>query len=141
MDYDPIIWYQRPSIHLGEGALPAQIIDAFAIFQQGLNEASNDFRENMQKIQERLQQSRRLIRELRTKVPTASAASYSGPQYAPEDLMLPSPWRGLIDGSTGSFYYWNTATNQTQYEKPCQLAHPTQPIYLHRKQLRVLHCG
>ncbi|KAL6138253.1 hypothetical protein ACLB2K_063536 [Fragaria x ananassa] len=138
----PIPPFQSPAFIPNHAAVQS-CINAFAVFQQGMNEASNDFRENMQKIQESFQQSRRLIRELRTTVPTASAASFNGPQYAPEDPTLPSPWRGLIDGSTGSVYYWNTATNQTQYEKPCPLthpplAHPTQPIYLQRKQLRVL---
>ncbi|KAL6223348.1 hypothetical protein ACLB2K_006735 [Fragaria x ananassa] len=113
-----------------------------------MNEASNDFRENMQKIQYRLQQSRCLIherrsllQELRSKVPMAATTPSSGLRYAPEDPMLPSPWKGLIDGSTGSLYYWNTATNRTQYERPCpqtQITHPTQPIFLRRKQLRGL---
>lgn len=42
----------------------------------------------------------------------------SGPRYAPEDPTLPLPWKGLVDGSTGYIYYWNTETNATQYEKP-----------------------
>ncbi|KAK1359500.1 DEAD box RNA helicase family protein [Heracleum sosnowskyi] len=39
--------------------------------------------------------------------------------YAPEDPTLPKPWKGLLDGSTGTIYYWNQETNVTQYEKPC----------------------
>lgn len=38
--------------------------------------------------------------------------------YAPEDPTLPKPWKGLIDGTTGTIYYWNQETNVTQYEKP-----------------------
>lgn len=47
----------------------------------------------------------------------ASAAS-AVPHYAPEDPMLPKPWKGLVDGQTGYVYYWNPVTNVTQYEKP-----------------------
>jgi ATP-dependent RNA helicase DDX5/DBP2 len=42
----------------------------------------------------------------------------AGPRYAPDDPTLPTPWKGLIDGSTGLLYYWNPETNVTQYEKP-----------------------
>lgn len=38
--------------------------------------------------------------------------------YAPEDPTLPKPWKGLLDGTTGTIYYWNQETNVTQYEKP-----------------------
>ncbi|KAL8097762.1 ATP-dependent RNA helicase-like protein DB10 [Apium graveolens] len=38
--------------------------------------------------------------------------------YAPEDPTLPKPWKGLLDGATGTIYYWNQETNVTQYEKP-----------------------
>lgn len=50
-----------------------------------------------------------------------------GPRYAPEDPTLPKPWKGLIDGSTGVFYYWNPETNVTQYEKPAALPPPLPP--------------
>lgn len=40
------------------------------------------------------------------------------PLYAPEDPTLPKPWKGLLDGNTGSLYFWNQETNVTQYEKP-----------------------
>lgn len=38
--------------------------------------------------------------------------------YAPEDPTLPKPWKGLLDGATGTIYYWNQETNVTQYERP-----------------------
>ncbi|KAL6129591.1 hypothetical protein ACLB2K_072941 [Fragaria x ananassa] len=97
-----------------------QICNAFAVFQQGMHEAFNDLWAAFRKTEERLKHSRRLIQdrshliqELRTKVPT-----------------LPSPWRGLIDGSLGSLYYWNPETNQTQYERPCEEAaqHPLRTL-------------
>lgn len=47
-----------------------------------------------------------------------------GPRYAPDDPSLPTPWKGLIDGSTGVLYYWNPETNVTQYEKPASLTPP-----------------
>ncbi|KAG1326085.1 DEAD-box ATP-dependent RNA helicase 46 [Cocos nucifera] len=47
-----------------------------------------------------------------------------GPRFAPEDPTLPTPWKGLIDGSTGLLYYWNSETNVTQYEKPATSASP-----------------
>ncbi|PSR92469.1 DEAD-box ATP-dependent RNA helicase [Actinidia chinensis var. chinensis] len=50
-----------------------------------------------------------------------------GPRYAPDDPTLPKPWKGLIDGSTGIFYYWNPETNITQYEKPSSLPPPLPP--------------
>ncbi|KAL6178804.1 hypothetical protein ACLB2K_050322 [Fragaria x ananassa] len=114
----------------------AQICNAFAVFQQGMHEAFNDLRAVLRKAEERLQHSRsliqdrsRLIQELRTKVPTATTATITI-QYAPEDPTLPSPWRGLIDGSSGSLYYWNPETNQTQYERPCEEAaqHPPRTL-------------
>ena len=53
---------------------------------------------------------------------TAEAAPAAlGPRYAPDDPTLPTPWKGLIDGSTGLLYYWNPETNITQYEKPAPL--------------------
>ncbi|KAK1294023.1 DEAD-box ATP-dependent RNA helicase 40 [Acorus calamus] len=56
-----------------------------------------------------------------------AAAAFSGPRYAPEDPTLPPPWKGLIDGSTGTLYYWNPETNVTQYEKPTFLPLPLPP--------------
>lgn len=53
-----------------------------------------------------------------------SAAAADGPRYAPDDPSLPKPWKGLIDGSSGAFYYWNPETNVTQYEKPAALPPP-----------------
>ena len=53
-----------------------------------------------------------------------SAPASLGPRYAPDDPSLPTPWKGLIDGSTGVLYYWNPETNVTQYEKPASLAPP-----------------
>lgn len=50
--------------------------------------------------------------------PSATGSLGSGPRYAPEDPTLPKPWKGLVDGSTGYLYYWNPATNVTQYERP-----------------------
>ena len=47
-----------------------------------------------------------------------SLHAHNGPWSAPDDPTLPQPWKGLIDGSSGSIYYWNTETNVTQYEKP-----------------------
>ena len=40
------------------------------------------------------------------------------PWYAPEDLSLPKPWCGLVNGITGYLYYWNPYTNATWYERP-----------------------
>lgn len=50
---------------------------------------------------------------------TASSTS-NGPRfrYAQEDPTLPTPWKGLVDRSTGYLYFWNTETNVTQYERP-----------------------
>ncbi|KAL6128993.1 hypothetical protein ACLB2K_072346 [Fragaria x ananassa] len=127
------------SPHFVPNLAAVHIIDAFAGFRQGMDECFKDFRADLCKVQERLRECGRLIQELRLKV--SSAATTLGPRYAPEDPTLPHPWRGLIDGSTGSLYYWNTATNQTQYERPCpqaQKTHPTQPISLLRKQIRGL---
>ncbi|KAF6157410.1 hypothetical protein GIB67_004348, partial [Kingdonia uniflora] len=42
----------------------------------------------------------------------------AGPRYAPEDPLLPKPWKGLVDGNTGYLYFWNPETNVTQYERP-----------------------
>ncbi|KAL8105518.1 DEAD-box ATP-dependent RNA helicase 40-like [Apium graveolens] len=53
-----------------------------------------------------------------------SAAAGDGPRYAPDDPSLPKPWKGLIDGSSGAYYYWNPETNVTQYEKPAALPPP-----------------
>jgi hypothetical protein len=47
-----------------------------------------------------------------------------GPRYAPDDPTFPNPWKGLIDRSTGVFYYWNPEKNVTQYEKPASLTPP-----------------
>ncbi|KAL6130786.1 hypothetical protein ACLB2K_069165 [Fragaria x ananassa] len=114
--------FQSPSIpaFIPNPAVVQSCIAAFVALQQSMDECNTTFREDMQKIQERLQQShhliherRSLLQELRSKVPTAATTPSSGPRYASEDPTLPSPWKGLIDGSTGSLYYWNTATNQT----------------------------
>ncbi|XP_047310377.1 DEAD-box ATP-dependent RNA helicase 46-like [Impatiens glandulifera] len=51
-------------------------------------------------------------------------ASTSAVRYAPQDLTLPKPWRGLIDGKTGNLYFWNPETNTTQYERPGGSSHP-----------------
>ncbi|XP_076922673.1 DEAD-box ATP-dependent RNA helicase 46-like [Bidens hawaiensis] len=42
------------------------------------------------------------------------------PSYAPEDPTLPKPWKGLVDGTTGSIYYWNPVNNVTQYDRPSE---------------------
>ncbi|XP_004486514.1 DEAD-box ATP-dependent RNA helicase 40 [Cicer arietinum] len=55
---------------------------------------------------------------------TEAASAGLGPRYAPDDPSLPTPWKGLIDGSTGLLYYWNPDTNVTQYDKPPPLAPP-----------------
>ncbi|KAI3921510.1 hypothetical protein MKW98_013444, partial [Papaver atlanticum] len=52
---------------------------------------------------------------------TEAASSSLGPRYAPDDPSLPKPWKGLIDGSTGNWYYWNPETNITQYDKPASV--------------------
>ncbi|CAK8537363.1 unnamed protein product [Lathyrus sativus] len=48
---------------------------------------------------------------------TETASATLGPRYAPDDPTLPKLWLGLIDGGTGTFYYWNPETNVTQYDK------------------------
>ncbi|XP_077240466.1 DEAD-box ATP-dependent RNA helicase 40-like [Tasmannia lanceolata] len=58
---------------------------------------------------------------------TESTTASLGPRYAPEDPTLPSPWKGLIDGSTGLPYYWNPESNVTQYERPATLPPPLPP--------------
>ncbi|KAL5097785.1 hypothetical protein RYX36_002112 [Vicia faba] len=55
---------------------------------------------------------------------TETASPALGPRYAPDDPTLPKPWLGLIDGGTGTLYYWNPETNVTQYDKPVHLAPP-----------------
>lgn len=55
---------------------------------------------------------------------TETASAALGPRYAPDDPTLPKPWLGLIDGGTGTLYYWNPETNVTQYDKPVALAPP-----------------
>lgn len=50
-----------------------------------------------------------------------AATKSAGIRYAPEDPLLPKPWRGLIDGKTGYIYFWNPETNVTQYQKPLAL--------------------
>uniref|UniRef100_A0A804QPZ5 RNA helicase n=1 Tax=Zea mays TaxID=4577 RepID=A0A804QPZ5_MAIZE len=56
----------------------------------------------------------------------------AAPRYAPDDLTLLKPWRGLVDGTTGYLYYWNPETNVTQYERPMppenQLPPPPPPL-------------
>ncbi|KAL6007040.1 DEAD-box ATP-dependent RNA helicase 14 [Asimina triloba] len=47
----------------------------------------------------------------------ATSTSSSRRRYASPDPTLPKPWRGLVDGC-GYLYFWNTATNVTQYERP-----------------------
>ncbi|XP_014518134.1 DEAD-box ATP-dependent RNA helicase 40 [Vigna radiata var. radiata] len=47
------------------------------------------------------------------------------PRYAPDDLTLPLPWKGLIDGN-GLLYYWNPESNAIQYEKPVSVT-PSSP--------------
>ncbi|XP_062005459.1 uncharacterized protein LOC133722599 [Rosa rugosa] len=120
MDSDPNIWYQSPSIHMGEVVLPAvqHCISSMAVFQQTMNDFHNNFMEEIRRFQ-----------EYRSKFPTAATPTYSGPWYAPADPTLPSPWRGLIDGSSGSLYYWNPETHQTQYERPCQQAPQYPPTF------------
>ncbi|KAL6139073.1 hypothetical protein ACLB2K_064350 [Fragaria x ananassa] len=87
-----------------------------------------------------------LIQELRTKVPTATTAATTI-QYAPEDPTLPSPWRGLIDGSLGSLYYWNPETNQTHHcyitlkataESEFLIVSGTPPITVHQPRAPLL---
>ncbi|KAK9080088.1 hypothetical protein SSX86_001763 [Deinandra increscens subsp. villosa] len=51
-----------------------------------------------------------------------------GPRYAPPDPTLPEPWKGLIDGSSGVMYYWNSETNITQYEKPSAVPSALKPV-------------
>ncbi|KAL7170921.1 hypothetical protein ACSBR2_035726 [Camellia fascicularis] len=40
-----------------------------------------------------------------------ATVSFAGPRYAPEDLTLPKPWKGLVDAKTGYLYFWNPETN------------------------------
>ncbi|XP_076950978.1 ATP-dependent RNA helicase-like protein DB10 [Bidens hawaiensis] len=47
------------------------------------------------------------------------------PSYAPEDPTLPKPWKGLVDGTTGTIYYWNPVNNVTQYDRPSGPAQPS----------------
>jgi len=39
-------------------------------------------------------------------------------RYAPEDPSLPKPWKALVDLGSGFKYFWNTETNDTQYNEP-----------------------
>ncbi|CAA7028977.1 unnamed protein product [Microthlaspi erraticum] len=39
-------------------------------------------------------------------------------RYAPEDPSLPKPWKALVDRRSGFRYFWNTETNDTQYNEP-----------------------
>lgn len=47
-----------------------------------------------------------------------TATAPSAVRYAPEDITLPKPWKGLVDDRTGFLYFWNPETNVTQYERP-----------------------
>ncbi|XP_050377088.1 uncharacterized protein LOC126794418 [Argentina anserina] len=86
----------------------------------------------MHKCQSQLQDSRvKLvqIRETYAKLRASATSTPSTPQYAPADPTLPAPWRGLINGSSGSLYYWNPETNATQYERPCEQTPLTFPSF------------
>ncbi|KAL6214821.1 hypothetical protein ACLB2K_014253 [Fragaria x ananassa] len=88
--------FQSPSVpaFIPNPAAVQICIDAFTAFRQSVDECKKNLRENMQKIQERLQHSRRLIRELSLTVPpaaTAATTSYSGPRSAPT-LSNPPPY-------------------------------------------------
>ncbi|KAL6186004.1 hypothetical protein ACLB2K_042126 [Fragaria x ananassa] len=123
--------FQSPSVPASiPNPTAVQIINTFVVFQQGVNECFNDFREGMCQTQERLHESRRLIQELRVMVPTAATIPNSGPQYLPEDPTL--TFTSSVPSNPPPYTSDSPSIIHPTY------SHPTQPIYLHRKQLRVL---
>lgn len=57
---------------------------------------------------------------------TLQESAYTVPPPPPsaENKKIENPWQGLVDSKTGRIYYWNTATQETTWQRPASFPAP-----------------